>query len=40
VLSIPEDMEKAIMPKILSDTPESFPAQKLSEEDSEDKDNV
>jgi hypothetical protein len=33
-------MEKAIMPKILSDTPESFPAQEISEEDSEDKDNV
>jgi hypothetical protein len=40
VLSIPEDMEKAIMPTILSDTPESFPAQKISEEDSEEKDNV
>ncbi len=40
MLSIPEDMEKAIMPKILSDTPESFPAQEIDEEDSEDKDNV
>ena len=40
MLSIPEDMEEAIMPKVLSDTPRSFPAMKEPEKDSEEKDNV
>ena len=40
MLSIPEDMEEAIMPKALSDNQKSFPAMKESEKDSEKKDNV
>ena len=40
MLSIPEDMEEAIMPKNLSDNPKSFPAMEESEKDSKDKDNV
>lgn len=36
----PEDIEKAIMPKNLSDNFESFPAIEESEEDIEEKDNL
>ena len=40
MLSIPEDMEEAIMPKKLSDNPKSFPAMEMgeSEKDFEDTD--
>ena len=40
MFSIPKEMQEAIVPKILSDTPKSFPALETSKEDSKEKDNV